>query len=172
MKFNLRIERYLIILFLLISVSGISQHLKVLEGDSVLTKVAIWEDIESYSSKDNSDFQPKCVLISGDTVLLSDYLSQQFFYPLICRELGYSPNKTFLSVKMKANQQVDSVTILRSFCQNEGPGLVKLFQSISSVLTDEVEFLIVVDVKVIYQVLNLKKPIQPTIIKKNRKRRL
>ena len=113
MKFTMKFQCCLIMLFVLISASGISQHLKVLEGDSVLTKVAIWEDLESYSSKDDSDFHPKCVLISGDTVLLSDFLSQQFFLPILLSRNGFfSQKKHFYLAYNTANILFPSLNLV------------------------------------------------------------
>lgn len=148
----LHFQVFFVIILMKLS-NGFTQTLKVLDGDSVFTHVLAFENLENYNNDESDLKMIQCVLMTGDTVLLSNYLAQNFNYPLYCRENGFSPNRTFLEVKLNSNKQIDSVNLLRSYCQQEASEIINLFKNVKSVLVEVKDLLIIVNVHVTYKPL-------------------
>jgi hypothetical protein len=161
-----------IVLIVLMCLSnGFSQTLKVLDGDSVYTQVLVFENLENYNNNASDLKMIECVLNTGDTVELADYLAKNHIYPSYCRENGFSSNKTFLTVKLNSNKQVDSVKLLRSYCTEDALKITNEFQTINKIFVEKNSFIVVVNVNVRYRQLALEKSPQPNKIAKRRGRK-
>jgi len=171
-EIKMKNRHYQIVLIVLMCLSnGFSQTLKVLDGDSVYTQVLVFENLENYNNDPIDLKMIECVLKTGDTVALSDYFEQNLIYPLYCRENGFSSNKTFLAVKLNTFKQVDSLKLLRSYCQEEAIGIINIFQSVNEVFVEKNSFIIVVNVYVKFRQLALEKSPQLNKITKRRGRK-